>query len=75
MQLNEEVSEVSDFLLSEDFNLLYLLLAFTLYHLVLVASRLHSELEGLQVLFYLEWGRFIREDEVMLGMVHDAFRT
>jgi hypothetical protein len=56
MQLAEEVSEVSDLLLSKDFNLLNLLLAFTLYHFILVASRLHGELEGLQVLFDLERG-------------------
>jgi hypothetical protein len=75
MQLTEEVSEVSDLLLSEDFNLLNLLLAFTLYHFILVASRLHSELEGLQVLLNLERSRFVREDEVMLGMVHDTLRA
>lgn len=38
MQLTEKVSEVSDFLLSEDLNLLNLLLAFTLYHFIFVAS-------------------------------------
>lgn len=43
MQLAEEVSEVVDLLLSEDLHLLYLLLAFSRYHLILFASRLHSE--------------------------------
>jgi hypothetical protein len=75
MQLTEEVSEISDLLLSEDFNLLNLLLTFTLYHFIFVASRLHSELEGLKVLFNFERSRFVREDEVMLGMVHDALRA
>jgi len=56
MQLAEKVSEVSDLLLSKDFNLLNLLLAFTLYHFILVASRLHGELKSLQVLFNLERG-------------------
>jgi hypothetical protein len=54
MQFTEEVSEVVDLLLSEDFHLLYLLLAFSRYHFILFASRLHSELEGLQVLLHLE---------------------
>ena len=54
MQFTEEVSEVVDLLLSEDFHLLYLLLAFSRYHFILFASRLHRELEGLQVLLHLE---------------------